>query len=289
LPELPEVETYTRYFATHALNQRIARVDVRDERILGEIRKETFVRRLRGREFSEARRHGKHLFVRVSSRAESRDPGSRVARSSRRHSARSLYSARDDAGWLHLHFGMTGDLAYYRGRDEEPRFAKVIFDFDNGAHLAFEDMRLFGLVDLIDSPERITSRLGVDPLDPSLTFRRFAGILEKRKGAIKSLLMTQEVIAGLGNLYADEILFTTAIHPRRPVHELKDDEKRAIFTAMRKILRENIARQGRGADWPARYLTNHREEGTRCPKCGGTIERTVVFGRTTYFCAKHQR
>ena len=80
MPELPEVETYRRYFEKHALHQRIARVDVRDERILGEIRTETFVRRLRGRSFSEARRHGKHLFANAGT------------------------------AWLHLHFGMTGDL-----------------------------------------------------------------------------------------------------------------------------------------------------------------------------------
>lgn len=259
MPELPEVETYTRYFAKHALHQRIARVDVRDERILGEIRKDAFIRKLRGREFTEARRHGKHLFA--------------------------------NAGtvWLHLHFGMTGDLAYYREPEKEPRFARVIFDFDNGAHLAFEDMRLFGLVDLIESPETITQRLGVDPLDRSLTYPKFAKLLEKRKGAIKSLLMTQEIVAGVGNLYADETLFATGIHPRRPIDKLTGAETKAIFTALRRILRENIARQGRGLDWPARYLTNHREEGERCPKCGGTIRRTVVFGRTTYFCAKHQR
>ena len=183
---------------------------------------------------------------------------------------------------------MTGDLAYYREASEEPRFARVVFDFDNGAHLAFEDMRLFGLVDLVKSPDDVTRRLGVDPLDPSLTLPKFKALLEKRKGAVKALLMTQEIIAGLGNLYVDETLFQTGIHPRRAVDKLTDAEKRAVFTTMRKILRENIARQGRGADWPARYLVHHREEGERCPKCGGTIQRTVVFGRTTYFCAKHQ-
>lgn len=258
MPELPEVETYARYFAGHALHQRISRVEVRDERILGEIRKEAFARKLRGREFAAVRRHGKHLFA---------DAG---------------------AAWLHLHFGMTGDLAYYREREREPRFARVVFDFDNGAHLAFDDMRLFGLVDLVASPEEVTRRLGVDPLDPALTFARFQALLEKRKGAVKSLLMTQEVLAGLGNLYADEILFATGIHPRRAVDQLSGAERRAVFTAMRRILRDNIARQGKGLDWPARYLTNHRQEGERCPKCGGTIRRTVVFGRTTYFCGKHQ-
>ncbi len=257
MPELPEVETFRRYFARHALHQRIARVEVRDERILGEIRAETFKRKLRGRTFTEARRHGKHLFANAGT------------------------------AWLHLHFGMTGDLAYYREREQAPRFARVIFEFDNGAHLAYDDMRLFGLVDLIGSPEEVTRRLGADPLE--LTFSKFEALLEKRKGAIKSLLMTQEIVAGLGNLYADETLFQTGIHPRRPVDKLSAAERRAVYTTMRKILRDVIAAHEAGKEWPNRYLSQHREEGDRCPKCGGTIRRTVVFGRTTYFCGGHQR
>jgi formamidopyrimidine-DNA glycosylase len=235
-------------------------VEVRDERILGEIRKEKFVRALRGRTFTGTHRHGKHFFA---------DAGGET--------------------WLHLHFGMTGDLAYYRDRSEEPRFAKVVFAFEGGSFLAFEDMRLFGLVDLVSSPEEIVRRLGPDPLDPSLTFSRFAAILEKRKGAIKSLLLSQDIIAGIGNLYADETLFETGIHPRRPVNRLSDAEEREVFKAIRRILRETIRRLEKGADWPARYLTRHREEGERCPRCGGTIRRTVVFGRTTYFCSRHQK
>ena len=255
MPELPEVETYTRYFAQHALHQRIARVDVRDERILADIRKETFVRRLRRREFSEVRRHGKHLFARA---------------------------AKDT--WLHLHFGMTGDLAYYRDPDPSPRFAKVIFDFDGGAHLAFEDMRLFGLANVIDSPDDFIRDRGLGPDPLSLKYAGFGKLLEKRRGAIKSLLMSQEILAGLGNLYADEILYQTGIHPRRPVDRIRDAEKRAMYTAMRRILRTAIER-----DLPPRALFHNREEGERCPRCGGTLRRTVVFGRTTYYCAGHQK
>lgn len=258
MPELPEVETYARYFAKHALAQRIRRVDVRDERILGGIRKDAFVRKLKGRAFRSVRRHGKHFF------------------------------ADAEAGWLHLHFGMTGDLAYYRDEDA-PRFARVVFDFDNGAHLAFEDMRLFGVVDLIKDPDAFIRErnLGPDPLDPKLTIARFAEILEGRRGAIKSLLMSQDILAGLGNLYVDEILYQTGIHPRRPVHKIRD--RKALYETMRRILRESVAHRANYAEFPQESFFHHREEGERCPRCGGTIRRTVVFGRTTYFCAKHQR
>jgi formamidopyrimidine-DNA glycosylase len=260
VPELPEVESYTRYFAEHALQQTIARVRVLDERILGEIRASKFTGALKGREFSAVRRHGKNLFA--------------------------------DAGgvWLHLHFGMTGDLAYYRGSQAQPRFARVVFDFVGDAHLAYDDMRLFGVVDLTPSPDDYIRehRLGPDPLDSAFTLREMRRIVGERRGAIKSLLMSQEIIAGIGNLYADEMLFHAGIHPARPVGELDDSEVRTLFTAMRKILRESVERRARDAELPARYLFAHREEGTRCPRCGGTIAKTVVFGRTTYFCRKHQ-
>ncbi|HEX9163797.1 MAG TPA: DNA-formamidopyrimidine glycosylase family protein [Thermoanaerobaculia bacterium] len=258
MPELPEVELYCRYFAEHALRQKLAGVRVRDERVLGNLRKEKLAKALRGRSFRAVRRHGKHLFADASD------------------------------VWLHLHFGMTGDLAYYR--DDEPRFARVVFDFTNGAHLAFEDMRIFGVVDLTPDPAGYIAehRLGPDPLDRAFTLRKFRKIVDGRRGTIKSLLMSQDVIAGIGNLYADETLFQTSIHPRRPVNDLSAADLKNVFESMRRILREVIARKARGAGYLPRYLIPHREEGASCPRCGGTIERTVVFGRTTYFCAKHQ-
>jgi len=267
MPELPEVETYTRYFARHALCQRIVRVDVRDERILGEIRRDAFVRKLKGREFTSARRHGKHLFAATSGVA--------------------FASASGEAGpWLHLHFGMSGDLTY--GADV-PRFARVVFELEGGAKLSFEDMRLFGVADLVADPDAFIRDRGLGPDPLNLSADRFAQLLDRRRGAAKSLFMTQEVIAGLGNLYVDEILFQTSIHPRRPVDRIRPPEVRAVYTAMKRILRETIARHARESELPRNYLIHHREEGERCPRCGGTIRRTVVFGRTTYFCGKHQR
>ena len=256
MPELPEVELYGRYFARHALGQRIAKVRVLDERILGAVRKDAFARMLRGHTFAGVRRHGKHLFA--------------------------------DAGglWLHLHFGMTGDLSYYV--DSPPRFARVIFDFDNGAHLAFEDMRLFGVVDTIPDPDAYIEQhaLGPDPL--SLRLPEFRRLLEPRRGAVKSTLMSQDVIAGIGNLYADETLFQSSIAPRRPVDRLSPSDVATIFTTMRKILLTVIDLKEHDRDYPPRYLIYHREEEARCPRCGGTIVKSVVFGRTTYSCARHQ-
>jgi formamidopyrimidine-DNA glycosylase len=271
MPELPEVEGFARYFARHALRQPITRVRVRDERILG-VRKETLSRALRGHAFDRVHRHGKHLFAAAGET------------------------------WLHLHFGMTGDLEYYssvnrhpssddgsRVTDDDPRFARVIFDFDNAAHLAFVDMRLFGVVDLTPSPDDYIEEhdLGPDPLELSLG--QFRDLIAKRRGAIKALLLSQDFVAGIGNLYADETLYQTDIHPRRPVDRLSDAEVRGVYNGMRRILREVIRVREKDGDWPNRYLSMHREEGERCPKCGGTIRKTVVMSRTTYYCGKHQK
>lgn len=262
MPELPEVEIYRRYFEHHALGQTIARVDVRDERILGAIRKTALERRLHGRAFLAVHRHGKHLIA---------DAG--------------------DSLWLHLHFGMTGDLAYYTDRADEPRFARVVFEFENGSRLAYDDMRLFGVVGLTSGPEELIEvhGLGPDPLDPRFRLADFAKLVEGRRGAVKSLLLSQHIIAGMGNLYVDETLFQTAIDPRRPVNLLTAAQVRLVFTTMRTILRQAIRSKSRGGGYPRFYLIHRREAGERCPRCGGTIRKIVVFGRSTYFCAKHQR
>jgi Formamidopyrimidine-DNA glycosylase len=260
LPELPEVELFTRYFARHALDQRIAAVRVLDERIL-EVPRRKLTASLIGHQFSSTQRHGKHLFA----------------------------DAGDD--WLHLHFGMTGDLSFYRTGEEPPRFARVIFDFDRDAHLAFDDMRLFGAVGIVSSPEEYIEahRLGPDPLDPQFRLPQFRRLIAPRRGAVKALLMSQEFVAGVGNLYADEALFETSIDPRRGVETLEPDEVKALFNKIRAILRSTIVRKARGADYPAGSLIQRREVGERCPRCGGTIRRTVVGGRTTYYCAQHQK
>jgi formamidopyrimidine-DNA glycosylase len=261
MPELPEVELYTRYFAAHALHQTIRHVVVRDPRILGATTAARLRGALAGRRFERVRRHGKHLFA--------------------------------DSGklWLHLHFGMTGDLAFYRAAADETRFARMVIGFAGGDWLAYDDMRLFGVVDLTPSPDEYIAAhaLGPDALDPTLTVREFKARLAGRRGAIKALLMSQVVVAGLGNLYVDEALFASGIHPGRSAQSISPAEATALFRQTRQILRNVIERKAAGLTWPPRYLIPHRDEGGRCPRCGGEIRRTVVGGRTTFYCGRHQK
>jgi formamidopyrimidine-DNA glycosylase len=271
MPELPEVESYARIFARHALLRPIVRVRVLDQRILAV--RPSALRKLVGRQFTAVRRHGKHLFARVG----------RVLNPSGRPIGRPAAAGQVEIPspigdvWLRLHFGMTGDLT-----TEVERFARVVFHFDDGTLLAFDDMRLFGVVDLVRDPDAFIRErnLGPDPL--MIGLRQFRARIAGRRGAIKALLLSQNLIAGVGNLYADETLFRSGIHPRRGADRLSDDDVKALFGNLRHVLRESIA--GRRV-----FLVENREEGERCPRCGGTMRRTIVGGRTTYFCARHQR
>jgi len=247
VPELPEVEAYAQIFARHAVGRTIARVRVLDDRVLA-IRKSTLTKALVGKQFTSVRRHGKHLFAQAG-----------------------------DA-WLRLHFGMSGDLT--AGVE---RFARVVFDFDDGTCVAFDDMRLFGVVDVVRDPDDFIRERGLGPDPLAIGVREFRKRLAGKRGGIKAVLLSQEAIAGVGNLYADETLFRAGVHPSRPADKLTDAEVKSIFSTLRRVLADAIAGRRRGV------MVEEREEGARCGRCGGTVRRAVVAGRTTYFCASHQK
>jgi len=259
VPELPEVETYRRRFEGCALRRRIVGVELTDARILHETTERALRGSLTGGRFESTRRHGKHLFAEATGGV-----------------------------WLYLHFGMSGDL--YCGK-EVPRFSRFVVRFSKGDLLAFEDMRLFGRVGLVSDPDSFIARkqLGLDPLDESFGRERFEERLAGRRGSIKALLMNQTVIAGLGNLWVDEILFQSGIDPRAATERLSGPARKRIFDAMHRILRLAIARQESDRPMPSHYLIENREVAAKCPRCStGTLRRTVIAGRTTYFCPKHQ-
>src|SRR5438067_9480504 len=212
MPELPDVETFKRYFDSTSLHQRINDVEVGNAYILKDISARELARRLKGRRFESTRRHGKHLFVRA-----------------------------DGKLWLRLHFGMTGSLEYFKDDRQAPRHARVLFVFTNNHCLAFDDQRQFGQIGLLkDVDEFLKKRaLGSDALEIELTeFRR---ILRKRRGAVKSILLNQRLVAGIGNIYADEILFRTRMDPATEISHLGDKDFVKLFRATRYVLRKAIA------------------------------------------------
>ena len=184
MPELPEVEIFKRYLDATSLHQRIDDVDVRNTYILKETSARELARGLKGRRFESSRRHGKHLFVRA-----------------------------DGELWLRLHFGMTGSLQYFKNDEQAPRYARVLFIFANNHRLAFDDQRQFGEIGLLNDIDEFLKEHALGPDALKIDLREFRKILGKRRGAVKSVLLNQRIIAGIGNIYADEILFRVRIHP----------------------------------------------------------------------------
>jgi formamidopyrimidine-DNA glycosylase len=183
---------------------------------------------------------------------------------------------------------MTGNLKYYEDDDEEPDHTRLRADFSNGYHLAYRNTRKLGQIGLVtDVDEYIDEEgLGPDALASDFDLRAFREVLEDRRGTIKRALMNQSVIAGIGNIYADEILFHAGVHPEAKVNRLDDDTVAEIFHAMKKVLEKAI--EARVENFPRNFLIPRREEGAECPRCHGEIAKTRVSGRPTYFCSDHQ-
>jgi formamidopyrimidine-DNA glycosylase len=265
MPELPDVELFKRDLDAHALGRRIDQVQVGDARILADVSARQFAAKVEGRALEASRRHGKHLLVRLTG-----------------------------DGWLTLHFGMTGSLACFEDPADEPPYDRVRFDFTGGGHLAYVNRRMLGRVGLADDADAFIAaeQLGPDALDPALDGAAFESALDGRRRDVKSLLMDQSVIAGIGNLYADEILFQARLHPRARTDRLDRVQRRRLFEQIKQVL-ETAIDCGAGAEQflerlPQDYLLPQREPGGHCPRCGAGLATLKSGGRTSYFCPQCQ-
>lgn len=257
MPELPDVEGFRAVLAEHATGQRIERVDVTDAGVLRGVTATQLDDGLRGHRFERPERHGKWLI------------------------------APTDGPAVLMHFGMTGSLEWLELGAPLDRFDRVIFVTAAG-ELRYRDMRKLQGITLAHGrgdEDRVLAGLGPDALD--VTPRELDRILEHRRGAVKAVLIDQKVIAGLGNLLADEILWRAGIHPRRPARSLSAPERRELHRQMRGVLRAAI-RAGRVPPRPS-WLTGARgQQDPRCPRCGTPLCRGRVGGRTTVWCPRHQ-
>lgn len=259
MPELPDVEVCKRYLDATSLHRGIDEVLLR-EQLVEDVPPQRIRDGLRGARLTGTRRHGKHLFVRA-----------------------------DDRGWLRLHFGMTGWLEAYED-GEAPEHTELRIDFADGSHLAYVDQRKFGAISWVDDVDDFVEEqgLGPDPLGDDLGPTRFAEIVGGRRGTIKSTLMNQDLLAGLGNVYVDEILFQAGVHPETGSGELTEDQLGELHATMGNVIETAIDRGADVEELPDTWLLPHREEGLACPRCDGEIRHREVAGRTTYFCGSHQ-
>lgn len=259
MPELPDVEVSRRYMEATSLHQTIKEVEVKSPNMLGNVTAQQLRQRLIDSRFDSTRRHGKHLLARL-----------------------------DQGRWLTLHFGMTGYLDYFRHLTEERPHDRLLISFANGFHLAYVCQRMLGGVGLAeDIRELVTERnLGPDALE--VDFRVFLELVGEKRGAIKSALLDQHLIAGIGNIYADEILFQAGLRPQADIDRLDGEDLEELFKRMKQVLQTAIDSKVDPERFPHSYLLPYRDKEGRCPRCAGKLDRTKVSGRTTYYCPRCQ-
>lgn len=184
-----------------------------------------------------------------------------------------------------MHFGMTGHPVYYKNEDNKPEYTRAIFHFENGYNLAFGCVRMLGELQLIEEKEAFIQEkeLGPDICSNDFDYDIFSEIMENRRGMIKSSLMNQKLIAGIGNECSDEVLFQARIHPKKSVKDLNEDELRAIYEEMEMVVKTKLDCMDHHNELPDSFILKNRSEGADCPNCNGPVEKIPVSGRSGYF------
>lgn len=258
MPELPDVEIY-RQEAEKAKNSEIESFEIEDKKFVG-ISKNEFSKKLKGEKFKNTTRRGKYLF---------------------------LSTGKDKA--VVMHFGMTGDLKYLKESEDAPDYTKCSFVLKNKHKLHYISKRKLGDIEFTDNLEEFIQdkELGPDVLE--INEKEFISILKDKKSMVKTALTDQSVISGIGNVYADEILFQCKIHPKQKTTELSDSDFKSLYKNTHKVLEKAIEKNADPSKLPKSYLLSNREEGNDCPRCEGKIKKIKIAGRTGYYCPSCQK
>ncbi len=268
MPELPEVETLKRDLQKKIIHKRIVRITVTDHRVIRRPRPRQFIRRLAGKTFSNITRRGKAIVLTFT-----------------------------DPGYLVIQLMMTGQLIYGKALTK----AKVQFHLSDSRCLNYNDQRLFGRLHFVRDLNEIKylQSLGPDPLMGGLRVDDLKKALAARRAPIKSLLMNQNFMAGIGNIYASEILFGSRIHPQRPANTLAAQEIKVLSQTTASTLKEALRFRGTSLNTyrdlngqKGKFLNRlkvYGREGEGCFQCQTPIARIVQAGRSTFFCRRCQR
>ena len=269
MPELPEVETIKNELLPYVVGCMISGVTLFWERILRQLSLEEFHSRINGQKIIGLSRRGKYLILSLSS-----------------------------GDLLVIHLKMSGSLLIGKDSSEPPKYTRAVIRLDNGISIFFCDPRKFGTMQLIKDRDSIFGKLGPEPLEADFTSGLLFKCLTKRKVPIKAVLLDQSFIAGIGNMYADEALFLSGIHPLRLTSSLSSNEVERLHSAIQQVLRLGIDNKGASI---ANYLRPDGKSGTaqfqfkvahgrgkNCPFCGIPLKRIIVRNRSTYFCHKCQ-
>jgi formamidopyrimidine-DNA glycosylase len=281
MPELPEVETVARDLRPRIVGATIVGARSSWARTLRSHTPEAFAEAVAGRRIEAVGCRAKQIVVELSGDAA-----------------------------LTIHLKMTGQLFVVAAETAVVPYVRLVLELADGRELRFRDIRKFGKVGFYGRDAvtgelttevggtAVFGSLGPEPLDPDFTLRDFRRRLRRRKGRLKPLLLDQSFIAGVGNIYADEALWTARLHPLRTVVTLRPPDERRLYLAVREILTEAIARRGSSIDdYTApdgdgsmqERLQVYQRTGDGCPRCGRPIKRIVIGARSTHFCSWCQR
>jgi formamidopyrimidine-DNA glycosylase len=267
MPELPEVETVVRGLRAPLTGRTITTVAIRWPGSIGAPDPDAFAEQLTGRVITDINRRGKWVVIELSG-----------------------------GHTLLAHLRMTGQLVLESAECPEDEYTRVILYLDNGQRLRFSDMRKFGRLILTEDVDEVLGDLGPEPLAEDFTVGRFKRMLAQRRGQIKSLLLNQRFLVGLGNIYVNEALWRAGIHPLRSANSLSSAEVEALYRAMRSLLRAAIVGGGttldngnfRQVDGSSGDFANQLEiygrECEPCLRCGASVERVKVGQRSAFFC-----
>jgi len=266
MPELPEVETIRRAIEPYIVGTEVTDIALADPSIAGPDGPEHLKAAI-GSPVRAILRRGKHLILVLE-----RNRG------------------------IVLHLRMTGALLLDEPRDGAR--VRAILSFSNGSRLLFNDMRRLGTLRFYEDLKPLLSRIGREPLDTDFTADQLEASLSRHRIPIKAALLDQHIVAGIGNMYADEALFQVGIHPMKPANELSHQQVAQLWGAIRDVLQHAIENQG--ASINTYWLPNGErgtahdtfnvahKKGAACPNCGTPIERTMVRKRGAYYCPSCQ-
>ncbi len=268
MPELPSLEIFKQYFNSTSLHQKIKEINVHNPEILVNIT-ENDLKEFLNRYFVSSSRYGKYLFA---------------------SSSDSTLSDNDliEDKFLVFHFGMTGFFKYHSFNEGFSPHSRISFVFEKGNVLDFEDPRKFGKISISENISDFINKKNLGPDALEIDLPSFKKLLQKRKGQIKPLLMNQQFLAGIGNLYADEILFQSGIHPLKKANQIENGEQDRLYNNMVWVLKKAIEFNDSPCNFPENFLLAHRYPKGECPN-GKKLDIITVGGRTTYYCPGRQK
>ena len=290
MPELPEVETVAADLRPHLVGRTITACELRCPAIVRHPEPERFAAELAGRRIEAVSRRGKYILHHLDCPRPRPSPDGAEA-------------AGEDPALLVVHLGMTGQWRCVAPEEPEPDHLHAVMALDDGRQLRYRDTRRFGRLLLGSESELVAARklprLGPEPMDPAFTAGDLYRRLHVRRAPLKALLLDQMVVAGVGNIYADESCFRAGVRPDRPGESLSRRAVGRLHEALAGVLREAIANRGSsvstyrdawgGMGGEQELLQVYGRGGEPCPRCGRPLAVVRLAGRTTVFCRRCQR